>query len=669
MYLPENHEFYPDPDAMKTKVTSVILLSLCLLSSPLAAESWTEVIWDWFADLFGQRESTYTHHYSERQIDSLRHTAMGANVLEVPLSDTLLIGANWPRPTVDVARTLERHNRMLAQTVLLQNTGDQLPYFGVPAVRVIYRYDQRPEQFLRMARRFADVQEVPFDESVLPLLALAPAYPTLIMVDDPPNQSPFNADWYRALPPPNNHETTLIHFGDPARVTELRREWAFVNAPMRTPETESITAQAIFGAQTLDGRLAVATEDFAAGEGKRLDAVRDGFRMPEEVGIDRMALGRVDYQINRAIRYRATPGAQLAIFKDGHLVYERAYGHHRYRAQSVDPGDLYDLASVTKAAATTLAVMKLYDQGRLDLGATVSDYLPEFAGSVVGRYRIEHLLAHQTGLQSDLPLYNYIGRQYVTDTPRDSFLLPLAKNRWLDLGVPNLIRAELGGRLQYTRRLRYQYSDVNYVLLQYIVEQIAGEPLDELVRREFYEPLGLQRMTFRPHEDYPVVQAVPTARDTWMRSGIVRGYVHDEGAALMGGVAGHAGLFANAHDLGRLFQLLLDEGEFAGEQLLQPETIARFTRKNTYNYRMLGFDRLAGGWRSVVNGGASPNTFGHLGFSGTAVWADPENDLVFVLLANRIHPDPQNERFNKMNVRGRTHRAVYRALDTWGMAL
>jgi CubicO group peptidase (beta-lactamase class C family) len=658
--------FYPV--SMKTKITSVIVLVLFLFSSPLAAETWADALWDWFSGFFGGGEPL-SETYTDRQIDSLRHTPAGANLLEIPRSDTLLIGANWPRPTIDVSATLERHNRMLAQTILLRNPGDLLPYFRLPAIRVVYRYDQRPEYFIRMARRFADVQEVAFDESVIPLFSIAPDLPTVIMVDDPPNYSPFNAEWYRGLFTYAGQEATVVHFGDPSLLREVNDDWAVINAPMRTPETEHVVAQALFGAQTLDGRLEVTTELFDRGDGIRLDAVRDGFRMPEEVGIDRVALERADYQINRAIRYRATPGAQLAIFKDGHLVYERAYGHHRYRSQTVDPGDLYDLASVTKAAATTLAVMKLYDQERIDLDAKVKDYLPEFEGSVVGRYKIEYLLAHHTGLQSDLPLYDYLGRQYISDTREEEFLLPFAKNRWLDAAVPSSVREKLGRRLQHTRRLKYQYSDVNYVLLQYVVESIVGEPLDKFVSREFYEPLGLHRLTFRPYEKHPLVQAVPTARDTWMRGGIVRGYVHDEGAALMGGVAGHAGLFANAHDLGRLVQLLIDGGEFAGEQLLSGETIERFTQKNSYNYRTLGFDRLAGGWRSVVNAGASPDTFGHLGFSGTAVWADPDNDLVFVLLTNRIHPNPQNERFNKMNIRGRSHRAVYNALGSWGMTL
>jgi CubicO group peptidase (beta-lactamase class C family) len=152
-----------------------------------------------------------------------------------------------------------------------------------------------------------------------------------------------------------------------------------------------------------------------------------------------------------------------------------------------------------------------------------------------------------------------------------------------------------------------------------------------------------------------------------MRGGLLRGYVHDEGAALLGGVAGHAGLFSNAHDLGRLFQLFLDGGTYAGQQLLSQETIDRFTSRNHYNYRALGFDRVAGGWPNVVSAGASSQTFGHLGFTGTSVWADPANDLVFVLLTNRVFPNAKNNKFRRMQIRGKTHLSVYRALDTWEM--
>ena len=452
-------------------------------------------------------------------------------------------------------------------------------------------------------------------------------------------------------------------------MTGVPKEWSVLNTPLRCKESEAFLAQAIFGAELIDGRLEKSTPAFLAGTGFRLEPTRRGFRLPEELGIDRRKMEYVDYQINRGIRYRAMPGAQLLVMKDGQVVYEKAYGHHTYRKQAVNPGDLYDIASITKAAATTLAVMKLYDSGKIDLDAQVREYLPELKKKMIGRYKIERLLAHHTGLQSEIPLTGLIGKQYVADEIRDAFKVPVGPDRWLNEEVPAKVRKNLKGKIGRTRRQVYKYSDLNYYLLQLIVEEIAGEPMDELLEREFYRPLRLGRLGFRPSGKFPTEQLVPTVNDPWMRGGLLRGYVHDEGAALLGGVAGHAGLFANAHDLGRLFQLFIDEGACGDQQLLTPETVALFTGKNRFNYRALGFDRLAGGWQNVVNAGASKATFGHLGFSGTSVWADPENDLVFVLLTNRVHPDPKNERFQRMQIRGKVHKGAYLALNTWEPAL
>ena len=248
---------------------------------------------------------------------------------------------------------------------------------------------------------------------------------------------------------------------------------------------------------------------------------------------------------------------------------------------------------------------------------------------------------------------------------RDEFTIPVGPERYLDEEVPEKVRKRLRGKIDRTRRLMYRYSDLNYYLLQLAVETIAEEPLDELVEREFYRPLGLGKLGYRPVGDFPEERLVPTVYDPWMRGGLLRGYAHDEGAALLGGVAGHAGLFGNARQLGQLFQFLNDGGSYAGRQLLSPATVKRFTARNRYNYRALGFDRLAGGWGYLQREGAGTATFGHLGFAGTSVWADPENDLVFVLLTNRVYPDAKNEKFQKMQIRGRVHRAVYRALNSF----
>lgn len=642
-----------------------LFLFLCLLSAPVQAAGWTDQLFDWFASLFGDGEERTSLELSAEQFDSLRTSPTGLLLNEIADADTLAINTSWPYESVDPAADLERHRRLLRQTVLLTKPNGKLPLAETAGVRIIYRQDQRPARLIGMARRFADVQEVSFDDVIGYALPVGLDLPTIIVADNPRGQSSFNGNWYHALYDLAAESVSLIHFGDPGLLNGVPSGWSVLNTPLRCKESEAFLAQAIFGAELIDGRLDKTTSTFRAGTGYRLEPTRRGFRLPEELGIDRHKMEYVDYQVNRGIRYRAMPGAQLLVLKDGQVVYEKAYGHHTYRKQAVTPGDLYDLASITKSAATTLAVMKLYDEGKIELEAQVRDYLPELKKKPIGRYKVERLLAHHTGLQSEIPISGLLGKQYVADEIRDAFKLPVGPNRWLDEEVPATVRKNLKGRISRTRRQVYKYSDLNYYLLQLIVEEIAGEPMDELLKREFYQPMRLGRLGFRPAGNFPAEQLVPTVTDKWMRGGLLRGYVHDEGAALLGGVAGHAGLFANAHDLGRLFQLFNDGGAFGDQQLIAPETVALFTGKNRYNYRALGFDRLTGGWHNVIKAGASPTTFGHLGFSGTSVWADPENDVVFVLLTNRVHPDPRNNRFQKMQIRGKVHKGVYRALNTW----
>ena len=652
---------------MKRFLSTIGLLALLLFAQPVHAGTWADDVLDWFRGLFNSAPET-SQTVSPAQLDSLRNSPLGLVLAATPDADTLAIEAGWPRESLTVESDLERHQRLLAQTVLLTSPAGKLP-LETPAVRVIYRSDQRPVEFLRMARRFADVQEVAFEAALPAVLPVAEDLPTIVVADDPQGVSPMNSDWYTKLFTVLEDETTtLVHFGDVQRMAIPPADWSILQNPLRCRESEHLIAQALFGAQVIDGRLATTTPAYAAGSGYRLVADRGGFRLPELLGVDRELLQKADYSIQRGIRYRAMPGAQLLVMKDGHVIYEQAYGHQQYRKHAVTPGDLYDLASITKAAATTLAVMKLYDRGEITLDARVRDYLPEYKKNIVGRYRVDQLLSHQTGLQANLPVGDFLSREFVADTLSEDFGVAVGPDSYLRSDIPGLIPATLTGKLDYTRRSMYRYSDLNYYLLQLIVERLTGEPLDKFVAREVYEPLELGRLTYNPSGYFPAERLVPTIYEPWMRGGMLRGYVQDEGAALLGGVAGHAGLFGNAHDLARLFHVLLTDGEYRGRQIFTPETIALFTERSPYNYRALGFDRLAGGWGNVINAGAGESTFGHLGFSGTSVWADAENQLVFVLLTNRVSPDPKNNKFQRMDIRGRTHRAVYRSLNSYQRA-
>ncbi len=647
------------------KLPFLVLVSAIVLMSaaPAQEESWTTAILDWFTSLF--YEPSDLDVLEEAEV--LDHAAPAAATLQllnrVPLSDTLTIEEGWPYESVDVSADLERRARLLAHTVLLQDPAAQLPLPQRTPIRILYPKNKRPDRLIAMARRFTSVQAVAFTDVIAPALAAASAMPTVVIADDGLGQTQTGDHWYEALYTYEN--LILLHFGELDLIDRIPASWTLMNCPLRAKESEAFIGQAIFGAQAIMGRVGKGTALFKTGAGMELQGSLTGFREPELLKVDREKLTALDQTIRRAIRNQATPGAQLAVLRGGEVIYERAYGNQAYRdGDPVTVDDLYDLASLTKAAATSFAVMKLYDEGKIDLEAKVSSYLPEFKRSVTGRFRIDQLLSHHTGLQANLPIYPYIGKAYVSDHPSTGADLVLSDHRWLDNTVPGKIRNDMG-KLTFTRRPVYRYSDANYVLLQFVVEAITGVGLDEYVSREFYEPMGLQHLAFRPREQHPVRQLVPTITDKWIGRGALRGYVHDEGAALLGGVAGHAGLFGNANDLGRLFQLLNDRGRYGERQLLSPETVQVFTGRSPYNYRALAFDRLAGGYQSVIDAGASQATIGHTGFSGTCVWADPENDLVFVLLTNRIHPDPSNVKLLKYGTRSRMHRDLYRALNTY----
>ncbi len=635
-----------------------------LTSQPAHAAGWVDDLLGWFSDFFVVGSTG-------EPIDSITPapaTAAPAGTpgqlppLSFPDSDTLAIAANWPPESADVPGDLQRYERLQRESVLLTDPADGLP-LTVRRLRVVYQTDRRPAHLLRILRQYADVLEAPYSPRSAGTVVTRPGLKTIIVAVS--DGGARGKPWFLKFIDRPRFSATLLHFGDVRQIPKVPAGWSALHTPLYVKEGQIILAQALYGAELIDGRLKEATPAYAADTGYRLRAGASGFRLPEHLGIDRSALERVDYEINRGIRYRAMPGAQLAILKGGQVVYQKAYGHHTYRRQAVDNGDLYDLASVTKAAATTLAVMKLYDTGRIDLKARVRDYLPDLKRRVPGSYRIDQLLTHHSGLQAGIPIAPWLSREFAASGNSAAFDVELGPNRWLDGRVPAWIRGGLSGKLNYTKRPTYAYSDLNFYLLQLVVESITERTLAEYVAEEFYTPMGLGRLSYRPNRSFPNHQSVPTIQENWMRGGLLRGYVHDEAAALLGGVAGHAGLFGNASDLARLFQLLNNGGTFNGREYLRPQTVATFTARGPYNYRALGFDRLYGRSKEARTLGVGEHTVGHLGYTGTSVWADRENDLVFVFLTNRVHPDPNNRRLQKMNVRARVRRSIYRAMNSY----
>ena len=399
---------------------------------------------------------------------------------------------------------------------------------------------------------------------------------------------------------------------------------------------------------------------------------------PAALGFDTKKLSTIDSIVEDAIRQRAMPGAVVMVVKDGKVAYERAYGYTTY--DSIDPvytETIYDLASVTKIMATTLSVMKLYDEGRINLTKTLGDYLPWVRGTNKEPLVIRDILLHEAGLKAWIPFYRETIDTIYTDAasgalyaqfPDSLYGIRVAenvymRNDWRDTMYKRILESEL------TPQGQYIYSDNDFIFLGKIVEEITGQSLDEYVQKAFYEKLKLSNTTFRPRTKFPLSYIAPTESDGGFRRQLIHGDVHDPGAAMFGGVAGHAGLFSNAQDLAVLSQLLLNEGRMNGITFFKKETVGLFTGYHSnISRRGLGFDKPEKDNNTRKEPypalSASPATFGHTGFTGTCVWMDPEKNLVFIFLSNRVNNNGDANRFLRMNVRPKVHETIYKALSS-----
>lgn len=442
--------------------------------------------------------------------------------------------------------------------------------------------------------------------------------------------------------------------------------------------TQDVAAQALFGAIGMRGRLPVTASPksrFNMGVETRRN-YRLGYAFPEQVGLSADTLANIDKIATAAVDSGATPGCVVLVAKEGKVVFHKAYGHHTYdRKKKVYKDDIFDLASITKIAAATLSVMHLSDQENLSVKDSLGTYLPYLEGSNKSHMVLEDVMAHHAGLLPWIPFYEQtLGgsrrrpvqlQKFYRKQNQKKYSIPVTEKLFLRDDMADTIRQQIINSDLRTKR-NYRYSDLGFYMIADLVEEISGETIDQYARHHFYEPLGLNTMCYNPWESYDDLNAVlPTEEDRYFRKQVVKGYVHDMGAAMLGGVSGHAGLFSNATDLAILMQCLLQEGNYGGQQFLGAETIKQFTQRHEKSSRRgIGFDMLELDDSRSLNCSplASERTFGHLGFTGTAVWVDPSHDLVYVFLSNRTYPSMRNYKLGRMDIRPRIQTEVYKAL-------
>ena len=399
------------------------------------------------------------------------------------------------------------------------------------------------------------------------------------------------------------------------------------------------------------------------------------YTQPEKVGLSSEKLAAIDTIALHAIEKGAAPGMVVLVAKDGKVAYEKAFGYTNFdKQEAVNKDMLYDLASVTKISATTVAIMKLYEEGKIDLEKTLGDYIDWTKGTDKAPLKVKDILLHQAGLYPFIPFYREV-IDSVTGKPLERFFskqqTPNFKSRVAeDLYLKNDYRDTLYNRIAKSKLStigKYVYSDNDFIFLALIAEAVTGKPFDEYVREQFYEPLNMVTTTYKPRERFELNNIVPTETEKHFRMQQMRGDVHDEGAAMFGGVAGHAGLFSNAYDLAQLYQMLLNGGALNGKQYLQKETIEKFTSyQSDISRRGLGFDKPekdnATRKEAYPSKSASAQTFGHTGFTGICVWVDPQYKLIYIFLSNRVTPTRNNNKLGQLNVRPNIQEAIYSAI-------
>ena len=438
------------------------------------------------------------------------------------------------------------------------------------------------------------------------------------------------------------------------------------------------TAQAIFGAADIRGKLPVsASSNFNYGEGiQRSNIKRLGFTLPEEVGMSSDSLKEIQKIVDEMIRTKAAPGCQILIAKDGKIIHHKAYGTQDYKkGHDVKLNDLYDVASVTKIAATTISIMQLYDQDQVRLDDNLRNYIEGIDTTNKKDKSIRDMMAHHAGLVGWIPFYkntiNPLSKKkktlskYYRQVPSDSFNIQVASNLYLRSDYPDSIFQRI-----YISELRekttYRYSDLAFYLMMKVVENKSGMDFNQYCKSHFYDPLGLQTIGFNPRRVHSLNNIIPSEKDDYFRNQTVHGYVHDMGAAMLGGVSGHAGLFSNSYDLAVVMQMLLNGGYYGGRTYFKPQTVLEFTtRFSRSTRRAIGFDmkEINREKRDNMSTSASKSTYGHLGFTGTCTFVDPENNLVYVMLSNRTYPSMVNNKFGRKNYRPRVQSVIYSALE------
>ena len=581
------------------------------------------------------------------------------------------------------------NNKVASESItLIKNRDNVLPIIDVtkPIANVIFGRDKFPE----LTDRLNDYTKVDTyritSSNFNKVLKDLEKYSTVIISVD----SPFRrkrAVLREHLPQmrsqikeiAKNKKVILNLLGNPYRLNEFGDDSVFdaiLVSYRNTVYTQKYTAATIFGANVPKGVLPVSiNEKYKRGLYLSFKPVhRLSYSTPKQEGMCALQLSFIDTIVNKAIEDSVMPGAQILVAKSGKIVYRKSFGYKTYEKKSeINNNNLYDIASVTKIMATTPIVMKMVENGELDLDAPLKNYIPELDTTSKADITIRQMMAHYARLKPWIPFYKMLldengklnKKKYFSFNYDSKHKIKVATNLYLRTDIKDTVLYEvLHSPLRDT--LEYKYSDLPYYMLQKIIEEKKGTSIDKLANDWFYKPLGLQRITYKPKNKFAIDEIVPSEEDEYFRHIKLQGDVNDGGAAMLGGVGGHAGLFANSYDLAVMMQMYLQSGEYGGKRYLSPEVLNEFVSCqycDKGNRRGIGFDKPQLEGPGPACDCVSYLSFGHSGFTGTMVWADPDEEIVYIFLSNRTYPSSTNNELAKQNIRTNIQTVIYDSIN------
>ena len=565
---------------------------------------------------------------------------------------------------------------------LLKNEKKILPIQDLETKKIAYVQlgDDSGAVFLNELNKYARVDQIVTND-LNTMLGMLSDYNTVIIGAHRSNETPWKSykltskelTWLAEIS--KKHRVIFDAFVNPYMLSQIKAVApieAILMSYQNSEWSQQISAQMIFGARSIEGRLPVSAGKFDVGDGLRLEGIKrlSYGNTPASVGMNAAILAKIDSVARYTIENKGAPGMQIVVARKGKVIFDKNYGGHTYgKDDPVAPTDLYDIASVTKILATLPLVMELEDRKVISLDEPLGKLDAKLANTNKSDIKLKEMLSHYARLKAWIPFYKYTldtldatpSKEYYSTTRSEIYPIEVADHLYASAKVEDTIFNRIVNS-DLLDKLNYKYSDLPYYILKDYLESHYKKNLDELTQDHFYESMGMTHTTYLPLKKFPKNKIVPTENDQTFRRQQIRGYVHDQGAAMQGGIGGHAGLFSTANDVAKMMQMYMQKGAYGGKTYFKPETFDKFNHRYFASDKVrrgIGLDKPA--LDSVGNtcNCTSDSSFGHSGFTGAFTWADPEEELVYVFLSNRVYPDADNRFLISKNIRTNIQQIIY----------